>query len=97
MGGGPLSSIITKNCMLEIIGDGCAGRLLTSQRMPMVHYGVSREYFYAAKEERNKPQRYSVENVQQLEKKLDAFKKAHQQRLEAESKANKGPELRPAA
>ena len=94
--GGPLSSIITKNSMLEIIGDGWAGRLLTSQRMPTVHYTVSKEYFWAAKEDRNKPQRYTVENVQQLEKKLEAFRTVHRQRLDIEFKA-KGPEIRPAA
>jgi hypothetical protein len=76
--GGPRSSIITRTAMLDIIGDGRAGVLLVSARIPGMVFDESKKHFWAAGLDANKPHPYSCETASLLETKLKALKALHE-------------------
>jgi hypothetical protein len=79
--GGPLSSIATNNGILDIIGDGRAGRLLVSARIPAVFIHESKQHFWAARADDNKPRQYTWERANDLQATLDTLRALHQELL----------------
>lgn len=82
--GGPRSSILTTHRLLDIIGDGDAGLLLISSRIPSVIIEISTKYFWAALRDENKPQSYSKDQAYKLEAKLKELKDLHEERVAQE-------------
>ncbi len=79
--GGPRSSILTNNGMLDIVGDGSAGILLISSRISAVVINESKKYFWAARLCQNRPQPYSTKQANELQGRINALKKIHERCL----------------
>jgi hypothetical protein len=79
--GGAISTILTPRGKLDIIGDGKAGLLLVSARIPVMFLEESKRHFWAAKREKNKPEPYTAAQSSKLQARVEALKKLHQELL----------------
>jgi hypothetical protein len=79
--GGPRSSIVTQKGILDIIGNGEAGLLLISERIPTALHKHSWDYFYAAARPENKPVSYGTDKAGDLQAMVERLTKLHENLL----------------